>query len=109
MSEILIGTNPDKPQVVGAVDLEATNADKAKQLPRPSGYRILCAIPEVEKEYDSGIVKADTTVHVEELLTTVLFVVDLGLDCYKDPTRFPTGPWCKKVTLSWFARMLAPA
>ena len=96
MSEILIGTNPDKPQVVGAVDLEATNADKAKQLPRPSGYRILCAIPEVEKEYDSGIVKADTTVHYEELLTTVLFVVDLGPDCYKDPSRFPTGPWCKK-------------
>lgn len=96
MSEILIGTNPDKPQVVGAVDLEATNAEKARQLPRPSGYRILCAIPEVEKEYDSGIVKADTTIHFEELLTTVLFVVDLGPDCYKDTTRFPSGPWCKK-------------
>ena len=96
MSEILIGTNPDKPQIVGAVDLEATNAEKAKQLPRPSGYRILCAIPEVEKEYDSGIVKADTTVHYEELLTTVLFVVDLGPDCYKDTAKFPNGPWCKK-------------
>ena len=24
--------------------------EKAKQLPRPSGYRILCAIPEMEKE-----------------------------------------------------------
>ena len=96
MSEILIGTNPDKPQVVGAVDLEATNAEKARQLPRPSGYRILCAIPEVEKEYDSGIVKADTTIHYEELLTTVLFVVDLGPDCYKDSARFPSGPWCKK-------------
>jgi hypothetical protein len=23
--------------------------EKAKQLPRPSGYRILCAIPEIEK------------------------------------------------------------
>lgn len=96
MSELLIGTNPDKPQVVGAVNLEATDAEKAKQLPRPSGYRILCAIPEVEKEYDSGIVKADTTIHFEELLTTVLFVVDMGPDCYKDEKRFPTGPWCKK-------------
>ena len=96
MSEILIGSNPDKPQIVGMVDLEATSAEKAKQLPRPSGYRILCAIPEVEKEYDSGLVKADTTVHYEELLTTVLFVVDLGPDCYKDTGRFPTGPWCKK-------------
>lgn len=96
MSEILIGSNPDKPQIVGMVDLEATNAEKAKQLPRPSGYRILCAIPEVEKEYDSGLVKADSTLHYEELLTTVLFVVDLGPDCYKDPARFPTGPWCQK-------------
>lgn len=96
MSEILIGSNPDKPQVVGAVNFEATNAEKAKQLPKPSGYRILCAIPEVEKEYDSGIVKADTTIHFDELLTTVLFVVDMGPDCYMDKTRFPTGPWCKQ-------------
>ena len=96
MSELLIGTNPDKPQVVGMYDFEATSAEKAKQLPKPSGYRILCAIPEVEKEYDSGILKSDTTLHYEELLTTVLFVVDMGPDCYKDSTRFPTGPWCKK-------------
>lgn len=96
MSELLIGSNPDKPQIVGMYNFEATNADKAKQLPKPSGYRILCAIPEVEKEFDSGIAKADTTIHYEELLTTVLFVVELGPDCYKDPARFPTGPWCKK-------------
>lgn len=96
MSEILIGTNPDKPQIVGAINLEATNEEKAKQLPKPSGYRILCAIPEVEKEYDSGLVKADTTIHYEEILTTVLWVVELGPDCYKDTSRFPTGPWCKK-------------
>jgi co-chaperonin GroES (HSP10) len=50
----------------------------------------------VEKEFDSGIVKADTTVHYEELLTTVLWVIELGPDCYKDTIRFPSGPWCKK-------------
>jgi co-chaperonin GroES (HSP10) len=32
----------------------------------------------------------------DELLTTVLFVVDMGPDCYGDKTRFPNGPWCKK-------------
>ena len=53
MSEILIGTNPDKPQVVGSIDLEATNEEKARQLPKPSGYRILCAIPDIEKEYET--------------------------------------------------------
>lgn len=96
MSEILIGTNPDKPQIVGMYNAEATNAEKAKQLPKPSGYRILCAIPETEETYDSGLIKADETIRIEEVLTTVLFVVELGPDCYKDPSRFPTGPWCKK-------------
>jgi co-chaperonin GroES (HSP10) len=83
-----------------AVDLTAIlnkkAEEKAKQLPKPSGYRILCAIPEAEKEYDSGLLKADETMRHDELLTTVLFVVDLGPDCYKDESRFPTGPWCKK-------------
>jgi hypothetical protein len=50
----------------------------------------------MEKEFDSGIIKAETTIHYEELLTTVLWVVDLGPDCYKDASRFPSGPWCKK-------------
>jgi co-chaperonin GroES (HSP10) len=98
MSEttILIGSNPDQPQVVGAVSFTATDEEKGKQLPKPSGYHILCAIPEREKEYESGILKADTTLHAEEVLSTVFFVVDMGPDCYKDEKRFPTGPWCKK-------------
>ena len=83
-----------------AVDLSAlmdkSQDEKAKQLPQPSGYRILCAIPEQEKQYDSGLIKADETMRYEEVLTTVLFVVDMGPDCYKDEKRFPTGPWCKQ-------------
>jgi co-chaperonin GroES (HSP10) len=82
-----------------AVDLNAvlnkTDDDKATQLPEPSGYRILCAIPDIEEKYDSGIIKADATMHYEEVLTTVFFVVKMGPDCYKDPARFPSGAWCK--------------
>ena len=96
MSEILIGSNPDNPQVVGMYRSEATAEEKASQLPRPSGWHILCAIPEVEKMYDSGIAKAGETMHIEEVLTTVLFVVDLGPDCYLNKDKFPSGPWCKK-------------
>ena len=96
MSEILIGSNPDNPQVVGSYRSEATPEEKAKQLPNPSGYHILCAIPEAEKQYDSGIVKADETLRNEEILTTVLFVVKLGPDCYKDSNKFPSGAWCKE-------------
>ena len=83
-----------------AVDLSAVlnkeAEDKAKQLPAPQGYRILCAIPEAEEAFDSGILKSDETRRHDELLTTVLFVVDMGPDCYKDAERYPTGPWCKK-------------
>ena len=86
-----------------AIDLSAVMhkkaEDKAKQLPKPSGYKILCAIPEAEKEFEDsevGIVKADETMRNEEVLTTVLFVVDMGPDCYMDKTKFPTGPWCKQ-------------
>jgi co-chaperonin GroES (HSP10) len=56
----------------------------------------LCAIPEAEEAFESGIIKADETRRHDEVLTTVLFVVDLGPDCYTDKVRFPNGPWCKK-------------
>jgi co-chaperonin GroES (HSP10) len=93
MSEILIGSNPD--DVNQATTLPQTDEEKAKQLPEVSGYRILCAIPEAEKEFESGLIKSDQTMRNEEILSTVLFVVIMGPDCYKDEKRFPTGPWCK--------------
>ena len=76
--------------------LDKSDEEKATQLPKPSGYRILCAIPEQEKEFESGIAKADETMRIEETLTTVLFVVSLGPDCYADKARFPSGAWCKQ-------------
>ena len=91
MSELAIATEDGEVST-----LPDTAEGKAKQLPDPSGYRILCAIPEIEETYDSGILKSDMTLQHEELLTTVLFVVKIGLDCYKDPARFPSGPWCKE-------------
>ena len=94
MTELLVGSNPDN--LEDTTVLPDTPELKAKQLPEPSGYRILCALPEVEKKFDSGLLKADVTMHHEELLTTVLFVLKMGPDCYKDATRFPSGPWCKE-------------
>jgi co-chaperonin GroES (HSP10) len=76
--------------------LPDTDERKAKQLPDPSGYRILCGIPNIEEQYESGIIKSDLTLQHEELLTTVLFVVKMGPDCYKDTARFPSGAWCKE-------------
>ena len=88
MSEILIGANE--------TPLPETAEKKAKQIPIPSGFHILCMVPEAEDKFDSGIIKAEATLFAEERLTTVLFVMELGPDCYKDEKRFPTGPWCRK-------------
>lgn len=88
MSEILIGAD--------ATPLPETAEKKAKQIPEPSGFHLLCMVPEVEETFDSGIIKADTTLFAEERLTTVLFVMKFGPDAYKDLTKFPTGPWCKE-------------
>jgi len=86
--------------LVNAVDLSQilnkSSEQKAKQLPKPCGYRILCAIPGAEETIDgSSLVKSADMMMIEETLTTVLFVVDMGPDCYKDASRFPTGPYCK--------------
>ena len=91
MSELAIATESGEVST-----LADTPERKAKQLPEPSGYRILCAIPEIDETYESGIIKSDLTLPHEELLTTVLFVVKMGPDCYKDAARFPSGPWCKE-------------
>jgi co-chaperonin GroES (HSP10) len=91
MTELAIATDSGEVST-----LPQTAEEKAKQLPEPSGYRILVAIPEVEDKYESGLIKADSTMHYEEVLSTVFFVVKLGPDAYKDEKRFPNGPWCKE-------------
>lgn len=76
--------------------LPPVTMDKAKQLPTPVTYHLMCVVPETEDKYDSGIVKADQTRHFEEILSPVLFVAKMGPDCYADKTRFPSGPSCKE-------------
>lgn len=94
MSEILIGQTLDPKGPVSV--LPGTAEEKAKQVPDPATYHLLCVLPEVDEEYgDTGLVKAGQTMHFEELLSPVLFVVKIGPDAYKDAKRFPSGPSCK--------------
>jgi co-chaperonin GroES (HSP10) len=84
---------------VQAVDLSGIlnkeAEEKAKQVPDPSTYHLLCVLPEIDEEYESGLIKAGQTMHFEEVLSPVLFVVKMGPDAYKDEKRFPSGPSCK--------------
>jgi co-chaperonin GroES (HSP10) len=85
---------------VQAVDLSGILnkdvVDKAKQMPQPKTYHLLTVLPDVDENYESGLVKAGSTMNYEEVLTPVLFVIDMGPDAYQDKARFPSGPSCKK-------------
>jgi len=91
MSEIAIATEDGEVST-----LPQTAEEKAKQLPEPTGYHILVGLPDKEEKFDSGLLKADSTMYTEQVLATVFFVIKMGPDCYKDAKRFPNGPCCKE-------------
>jgi co-chaperonin GroES (HSP10) len=91
MSEILLSTGEEAIPTV----LPETPEEKARQLPQPATYHLLCVLPEIDDKYDSGLVKSGQTMHFEEVMSPVLFVVAMGPDAYGDKTRFPSGPSCK--------------
>jgi len=72
-----------------------TDAELEAQLPVPVGYKLLIALPTIEDTYDSGLVKAENTKHVEQVLSMIGLVLDMGPQAYSDPERYPNGPWCE--------------
>lgn len=81
---------------IAILDTKEQIEARAKQLPDPVGYKILCAVPAIEETWHkSKIAKADESIRVEEQTTIVLYVIKLGPDCYKDTKRYPSGAWCK--------------
>lgn len=72
-----------------------TETDMEQQLPKPVGYKLLIALPQIEETFAGGIIKADKTIREEQILSVVGAVIDMGDQAYSDPDRFPNGPWCK--------------
>lgn len=76
-------------------EVQISDEELEAQLPKPVGYRLLIALPQVEETFEGGIVKAEKTIHEEKILTVVGLVLDMGEQAYADKDRFPNGPWCK--------------
>jgi co-chaperonin GroES (HSP10) len=73
-----------------------TEAEVEAQMPKPVGYRLLIALPQIEETFNNlGIVKAERTLYEEQLMTVTGVVLDMGDQAYSDKDRFPNGPWCK--------------
>jgi co-chaperonin GroES (HSP10) len=102
MSEILLPPGIQLPPAVQQLDKpepDATEETKATALPVPTGYKILCIVPPVDAKIagtELDLIRDTATMRQEEHATTVLFVMRLGPDAYKDTTKFPSGPWCKE-------------
>ena len=77
--------------------VENTEEEFEAQLPRPVGYRVLVALPNIEETFDgSDLIKANTTKHHEYIMSIIGLVVEMGSEAYGDKERFPSGPWCKE-------------
>ena len=99
MSEIILPPGMRLPEPIQSKDApkdDESDEQKASQLPEPTGWKLLCIVPDVSETFEnSTIVKADTFMKTEEHATTVLFVLKVGPDAYKDTAKFPNGAWCK--------------
>lgn len=101
MSEIILPPGislPSHIQPIDAPDESADAEEKASALPVPTGYKLLCIVPEVDEKIAGtslDLVRDAATMRAEEHATTVLFVMRVGPDAYKDTAKFPTGPWCQ--------------
>ena len=73
-----------------------TEEELEAQLPKPVGYRVLIALPQVEEKFEgSELVKTSQIKQQEQVLSIIGAVIDMGDQCYADKERFPTGPWCQ--------------
>ena len=102
MSEILLPPGmyvPPTIQPKDAPEKDDTPEDKATSLPLPTGWKLLCIVPDVSEKLDGtdlDLVKPTSVLKQEEHATTVLFVLKVGPDAYKDAAKFPNGAWCKE-------------
>lgn len=90
---------PNNIQPMEAPEADADNDSKASALPIPTGWKLLCVVPEVDEKIAGttlDLVRDAATLRQEEHATTVLFVLRVGPDAYKDSAKFPSGAWCKE-------------
>lgn len=102
MSELILPPGISMPKPIQPIETpseEASAEQKATTLPEPTGWKLLCIVPDVSEKLDGtelDLVKPTATLRQEEHATTVLFVLKVGPDAYKDTAKFPGGAWCKE-------------
>jgi hypothetical protein len=62
------------------------------QLPKPVGYRLLIALPQAPETYEgTTVLKTDTERTRDHIMSIIGLVVDMGEQCYSDPSLLALG------------------
>jgi len=85
-----------RPENIGETLLE--------KLPSPTGWRILILPYRGVGKTTGGIALPKESVEQQHISTQVGYVLKVGDLAYKDPEKFPIGPWCKEKDWVMFAR-----
>jgi len=73
-----------------------TDQELEVQLPKPVGYRVLVALPQIEENYENtSVLKTTKEMQNEHIMSIIGLVVDMGDQAYVDKERFGDTPWCK--------------
>ena len=85
-----------RPENIGETLLE--------RLPSPTGWRILILPYRGVGKTSGGIALPKEAEEQQHVSTQVGYVLKVGDLAYKDPEKFPVGPWCKEKDWVMFAR-----
>ena len=86
--------------------LDPSLADQSliDRMPSPTGWRLLILPYRGKGRTEGGLYLPDKVVEDNQISTQVGFVLKMGPMAYKDPEKFPSGPWCAEKVWVMFAR-----
>ena len=86
--------------------LDPSLADQSliDRMPSPTGWRLLILPYRGKGKTEGGLYLPDKVVEDNQISTQVGFVLKMGPMAYKDPDKFPSGPWCAEKDWVMFAR-----
>ena len=86
------------------LDPEAVDKSLLDRMPQPTGWRMLILPYRGKETTEGGIYIPNKVLDDTQIQTVVGYVVKQGPLCYKDPEKFPDGPWCEEKQWGVFAR-----
>jgi len=86
------------------LDPESIGGFILERMSDPTGWRLLILPYRGKGKTDGGIYLPDKVVEEQTISTQVGYVLKVGPLAYKDPEKFPSGPWCEQGNWVMFAR-----